>query len=362
MFPLAEYRKILILRLGSLGDVVHTIPAQQLLNELHPEAEIHWVVEPPYAGLLGCVEGIHRTWIADTKRWRQGWQHLGSAFDLNKSLRAERFDLAVDFQGLIKSAVLARLSGARRVIGFSGARLRERPAGWWYHERVRIEAGQRHQVAYNLDLVQPPRYGPVFSGRIKIDLPEEDAALVQERLRTFGVEQPVLLNPGGGWETKRWACDRFAGLADWIESELQIPVIFTYGPGEEGLLAEIESHMTGKMRSFPTTILQLAALCRESRLMVAGDTGPLHLAVAMGTAVAAILGPAHVWRTGPCNPDDVVVTHSTPCPRPYKRVCADHFCMDIPLEEVCKAVHRRLTRKGYAVDQLGCRNDGWGHP
>lgn len=362
MQALAEYKRILILRLGSLGDVIHTIPAQQLLAELNPDAEVHWVVEPPYAGLLGCVPGIHRTWIADTKHWRKGWRELSPAYGLIKSLRAERFDLAVDFQGLLKSAVLARLSGARRVIGFGGDRLRERPAGWWYHERVQIEGGQRHQVAYNMDLVQPPRYAPLVSGQIRIDIPKEDSALVQESLRSLGVERPILLNPGGGWETKRWASDRFAALAGWIESELQIPVVFTYGPGEEGLLAEIESHMAEKLRRFPTTIVQLAALCRESRLMVAGDTGPLHLAVAMGTPVAAILGPAHSWRTGPCNPDDVVVTHSTPCPRPYKRVCTDHFCMDIPVEEVCKAVHRRLTRKGYAVDQRGCRNDGWGHP
>jgi ADP-heptose:LPS heptosyltransferase len=262
------------------------------------------------------------------------------------SLRRERFDLAVDFQGLIKSAFLARLSKARKVIGFPRSRLREKAARHFYTSTVPTEHGQRHQVEANLDLVHPPRFPEDASSLIPFAPPEPDCKYVDENLDQLEISRPILLNPGAGWETKRWAAGRFAELAVKIEEDLGLPTLFTYGPGEEHLIAEV-SHTMGpdRVRSFPTSIVQLAALCQRSRMMIAGDTGPLHLAVALATPTVAILGPAFAWRTGPFNPQDKVVCHSRPCPFPYKRECEDHFCMDISAESVFAAVVQRLELK-----------------
>jgi heptosyltransferase I len=338
--------RILIVRLGSLGDIVHTIPAQQRLAARHPEAEIHWLAESRYVEFLGRVPGVHRVWTADTKLWRRN-SSLTPVLGLLRRLRGESFDQALDFQGLLKSAILARLSGARRVRGFGWGAAREGPASWFYTERVRLEPGRRHQVEHHLTLLDPDERGGVADARFPIRLPEASADAVRRRLEERNLVRPVLLNPGGGWATKRWGVERFARLSERIRGELGRDVVFTFGPGEESLIEEARRRLEGApVHAFPTDIPELAALCRLSSLMVAGDTGPLHLAVSQGTPTVAILGPAHPWRTGPFCPEDGVVRHERPCPRPYRRTCRDHFCMDIPVDAVFSAVVARLAAAG----------------
>jgi heptosyltransferase I len=334
--------RILIVRLGSLGDIVHTIPAQQRLAARYPSAEIHWVAEGVYSDFLGRVPGVHRIWTADTRLWRRG-STLAPVGRLLKLLRAENFDLALDFQGLLKSAVLARLSGARRVRGFGRGAARERPASWFYTERVDLEYGRRHQVEHHLMLLEPHERGDEPEARFPLDLPVPCVNNVRRRLEERRLVRPILLNPGGGWSTKRWSIERFARLADRIQGELNRDTVFTFGPGEEALIEEARLRVrSAPLHAFPTDILELAALCRLSSLMVSGDTGPLHLAVSQGTPTVALLGPAHPWRTGPFRPEDAVVRHELPCPHPYRRTCRDHFCMDITVESVFSAVLRRL--------------------
>lgn len=335
--------KILIVRLGSLGDVVHTIPAQQFLVRRYPGSEIHWLVEPPYDRLLARIPNIHKIWTADTKLWRKELRHLSKAKILISELRGQHFDLTVDFQGLVKSALLSRLSGASRVVGYRKKWLRETQAAWFYTERIGIEDGQRHQIEYLMDLVEPPRFKGPISPQIPLDIPAEAYNYVDDHLERLQAAHPVLLNPGAGWETKRWAPDCFARLGRMIEERLDIPVIVTYGPAEQRLVELIQAETQPRpLRTFPTDLLQLAALCRRSQLMVAGDTGPLHLAVALGLATVAVLGPAFPWRTGPFCQRDVILQHELPCPHPYKRTCREHFCMDISVERVFSGVVARL--------------------
>ena len=342
--PGAVRRRILIVRLGAFGDILLTIPAQQFLGRIDPSCEIHWLAEPPWVPLLRCVSGIHRVWTADTKGWRRGIRQARGIRKLLRELRSQDFDEAIDFQGLLKSAALARLSGARRVRGFSRAELREKAASWFYTDRIETERG-RHQLLHHLDLLSPPSYRGPVSARIPLVLPGGLEDALNAQLEERSSERPILLNLGGGWETKRWAPERFGALATQIEGRLGVPTLFTIGPGEE----ELGERAVAAARCTPRKclrigLLELAALCRRSRLMVAGDTGPLHLAVAMGTPTVAILGPALPWRTGPFDSADETVLHSTPCPHPYSRTCRDHFCMDIPVEAVYEAVERRLAR------------------
>lgn len=338
-------QKILLVRLGALGDILLTIPAQQYLRRDLPNSEIHWLAEPAYLPILSCVPGIDRVWTADTKRWRQGFRQAREIPELLRSLRAERFDLAVDFQGLLKSASLARLSGARRIRGFSRRELREKSASLFYTERVSTSRGERHQLLHHIDLLAPPAFQGTISARFPLELPDGVEEQLSERLRQVAGSPLLLLNLGGGWETKRWAPERFGELAVRIERGLGTSVLFTIGPGEEDLAARaLATAGMPAEKCLQIGLLELAALCLRSCLMVAGDTGPLHLAVAMGTPTVAILGPALAWRTGPFDPRDEVVLHPKPCPHPYRRTCRDHFCMDIPVEAVFEAVERRLKR------------------
>ena len=157
---------------------------------------------------------------------------------------------------------------------------------------------------------------------------------------------PVLRNPGAGWVTKRWPAREYGWLARTIVERLGFPVAVTYGPGEEGLVEELRQEAGINLVAFPTTITQLAALCRVSILMVAGDSGPLHLAVSTGTPVVAILGPTATARNGPYSKADIVVKRDLPCSNSYKRVCNQFICMDIPGETVFQAVQRRLELAG----------------
>lgn len=335
--------KILVVRLGSLGDVVHTVPAQQYLAKRYPDSEIHWLVEPPYDQLLAHVSNIDKIWKADTKRWRKNLTSFSELKSLVRELRAEGFDLAFDFQGLVKSAILTRLTGAKRSIGYDRNRLREPLAAWFYTEPTEIENGNRHHINYLLDLADPPRFQGQACAEMPLAIPAEATNYIVEHLKLLRAENPILLNPGAGWKTKRWPTERFAQLGRSIEERLGIPVIITYGPAEQHLISSIqEQTRPSPLKAFPTDLLQLAALCRQSRLMVAGDTGPLHMAVALGLPTVAVLGPAFPWRTGPFNASDVVIQHEPPCPHPYKRTCDEHFCMDISVEQVFSGITTRL--------------------
>ena len=339
--------KILIIRFGSLGDIVHGLPAQQELHRLWPEAEIHWLAEKPYQPLLDTVPFINKIWTSQLKKWRKTPSGIGHLKRLIMGLRAERFDLIYDFQGLLKSAITARLSGGGRSLGFNKSLLREKAARFFYTDPIYLEPGNRHQVEYALDLVCPPRFRGKASAAIDFHYPPECVEYLDQELKKLGINAPpVLLNPGAAWETKRWDINRFVKLAEKIQAA-GYPVIYTTGPGENHLLEKARELSSARVNSFPTSIVQLSALCSRSALMVAGDTGPLHLAVASGTPTVAILGPAHAWRTGPYNPLDIIVKHERPCPRPYSRTCpdAEHFCMDICVEKVFDAVMKRINKR-----------------
>lgn len=338
-------QRILLVRLSALGDIVHAIPAQQWLAERFPGAEIHWLTQPPYHDLLERVPGISRIWLADTAKWRtRPWTFVPAAADLARSLRSQRFDLALDFQGLLKSAFLARLAGPRMLVGFDRPALREPAAHWFYSRSVAPEPGERlHAIERNLWLAghRTPQNGA--SPRVPLEIPERARTYVREQLRRRGVEiPPVLVNPGAGWETKLWPARNYGTLAAEIQQRLKIPVVLTWGPAEELLAQEAKTAAPIPLVTFPTSLVELAALLEESRLMVAGDTGPLHLAVALGLPTVAILGPTTPWRNGPYSQQDRVVKRFLPCSDCYKRTCDAFICMDIPVQDVFEAVVQRL--------------------
>ena len=351
----AEPGKILIVRLGSLGDIFHTLPAQQQIHRRFPKTEIHWLVEPHYLPLLRNIPGIARLWVADTKQWRRRPSTSRAIITLVMSLRGESFDLVLDFQGLIKSAVFARLSGARRVLGFEKDQCREPDAARFYTETIRQQGGpHRHIIESNLDLARFLGCDEETDGLVPLHIPAEAMHYIDTQLGQNEVEHPILVNPGAGWKTKLWGARNYAQLALQVRRQLELPVVFTYGPGEEGLIEEVRRASAPEaIVTFPTDLLQFAALCQRARLVVAGDTGPLHLAVALGTPTVAILGPSSVWRNGSFNPEDSTVKRYLFCSDCAKRRCGDFICMNIPVAEVFESVKRRLATKPHVASVSG---------
>lgn len=338
--------KILIVRLGALGDIIHALPAQQHLASRLAGASVHWICESPYLPLLECVPGLERIWVTETRRWRRDPRLWTEAIRLVRSLRGESFDIAFDFQGLWKSALLAKLSGARNVLGFRPELFKERGVHWLYDVSLPGESNlHRHVIQMNLDLagrVVPAAGDPV---EIPFRVPPEADEYIDVSLRSLGMEHPVLINPGAGWNTKLWPPERYARLARRIRTELGLAVLVTYGPGEEHLVDRIrEAGAPDSPPAFPTSIVELLALCRRSSLMIAGDSGPLHLAVSAGTPTVAILGPTAPGRNGPFSEDDEVVRRDLPCSNSYKRECQQFICMDIPVDAVFEAVQNRLRK------------------
>jgi heptosyltransferase-1 len=336
---LSGIRKVLIVRLGAFGDIIHTVPAQQRIRECLSECEIHWITEQRFVPFLEAAPGIARIWVAGLKTW--SWpSSLGPFLRLVRALRRERFDAAIDFQGLLKSAILARAAGARLTIG--PAQTRERLASTFYSRRPPVVAGdRRHIIDLNLGLVDLLGCKSDGPARFALTIPEATRRRVDELLAQHGIDRPVLLNPGAGWVTKLWPPERWAELAERIRA-MGLPVAISYGPGEEAVAQAVLNATISGLPSLQTSLLELAALCERARLMVAGDTGPLHLAAALGVPTVAILGPTSGWRNGPYSSADIVVKRELPCSDCYKRTCSQFICMNIQVEEVLGAVVHRL--------------------
>ncbi len=340
-------RKILIIRLSSLGDILHTLPAFESLRATNPTAQIDWLVEQRMAFLLSAVEGIDRIITIDTARLkshpatREAW---GQTFASIRRLRSGRYDLALDFQGLLKTAALSLMSGARTRLGFSRELVRERPAHWFYHQTLDKPQKPIHVVALN-QLLAAKAGARTATQAVKLSTRAEDKDAVAALLSSAGLREYVVINPGGGWPTKRWSPARYGALAARIRSELGLSVVVTSGPGEELLFDELSRHCTGpRPHHFQVPFLQLIPLVRQARLFIGGDTGPFHLACAIGTPVIGLLGPTDPTRNGPWTALDECIVRVLPCSFCYGRTCpTQNECMDIGVEQVFQAVERRLA-------------------
>jgi lipopolysaccharide heptosyltransferase I len=325
---------ILIVRLGALGDVVHAVPAAGALRRAYPAARIDWLVEGRHRPIVDLVTAIDRTVVLE-RATLEGWVAV------TRELRATAYDLAIDFQGLLKSAVLARASGAARVIGFSIWHLREKTARPFYSSAGDAEGV--HVIRKNLDLL---RAIGVDDDEISFPLADvESPALVQLRARA-GEQRFALINPGAAWPNKRWPPQQYGELAAFLHDECGLVPFVLWGPGEESLATAVVDASSGTaFAAPPTTVTDLVALARAAALVISGDTGPLHIATAVGTPTVSLFGPTDPDRNGPWSVEDVVVSRYEQCGCHYDRKChRDPWCLsDVTVPEVCAAVQRRFA-------------------
>jgi len=326
---------ILIVRLGALGDLVHAVPAAAALRAAMPDARIDWLVDARHRPFLDLVTGLDRVVTLDGRS-------VSAWVDVIRRLRQVAYDVAIDFQGLMKSAVLARASGARRVLGFSMWHLREKGARPFYSETddgaADTAGAVRHVIDKNLQLL---KVLGVSADAVRFPL----ADVPSDVMRHVGDEPFALINPGAAWPNKRWSPERYGEVASFLRDVRGLRTLVLWGPGEAELASAVVDASKGAARLAPATrIPDILALARAASLFVSGDTGPLQLAGAVGTPIVAIFGPTDPERNGPWAADDRVVSRWALCECAYQRQChAATWCLDdVTVSEVSAAILQRL--------------------
>ncbi len=272
-----ELKSILIVRLGAMGDIIHALPGAASLKHSFPGARITWVVEPQWVSLLegnGFVDRI----VVFRRREPRTWG------DTRRELRAERYDLAVDFQGLIKSALVAHMAGPERIAGYGSRIVREWPAGLFYSTRV--PSGAAHVVDQALDLAAGAganhlvRAFPLPAGRAEGNLPDGPFALA---------------SPLAGWVSKQWPLEHWARLAAMLQEKLGLPLVLNGAPGTLPRIPGTVAH--------ESSVAGLIDATRRAAIVIGVDSGPLHLAAALSKPGVAIFGPTDPARNGPYGGD-----------------------------------------------------------
>jgi ADP-heptose:LPS heptosyltransferase len=280
----------LVVRLGSLGDIVHTFPAVAALHESFPAARIIWITHPRWKSLVESSGLVSKIETVETRS-------LASLREVVRQLRKSNWDASIDYQGLWKSAGLPFLGGVKRRIGFSSETIREFGVPILYTERVR--ATKAHIAEQNGEL--SVRAGAKrVTAPVSLRISEQDQWALSAYLREQGVDRYIVLSPGGGWRSKCWPAERFGALCRKIHESRHFRCIVNVGPGEDDLAAVV-SAASGDLPPlvYQGSLGQLMALLRGAVCIIGGDTGPLHLAVALGTKTVALFGPTDPARNGP---------------------------------------------------------------
>jgi lipopolysaccharide heptosyltransferase I len=321
--------RVLITRLSAIGDAILTLPLLCALRRAWPGAYLAWICEPGPAQLLNGHPALDRL-IVVPKRWLRSWQGFSSVCQL----RRLGFDIALDPQGLLKSAMVAWLSGARRRIGFSPPRSRE-CSHWLYTHRVR--ASSLHVVDAQLELLRPLG---LEDPRVEFRLPEFTAESAEMNVwlqQAFGQQPFAAIHPGASWPSRRWPPERFAEVCRYLGRVHCLPVLVVWGTEQERVLAQRIASASETARVAPaTTLRQLACLLRRAAFVVAADSGPLHLAAAAGVAVVGIYGATSSLTSGPYGSEHCVVQSPLSVPHKQRRQCTDAM-LAIDVESVCAA-------------------------
>jgi len=289
-----------------MGDILHALPAVTALRLAHPCWVIDWVVEPRWRALLAAegspgrgpaqplVDHLH---FAPTREWKKAplsRKTLHGIMALHGALKAGDYDTVIDLQGAVRSAVVGRLAGCQRLIG--EAEPRERAARWLFTERVATRGA--HVIQQDVELASAVAGDDLAPVQPWLPIDPAAEAWAQEFLPLSSIQPTALINPGAGWGAKRWPVERYAAVAQGLIAR-GFRVLVNAGPGEQPLAEVIASQTGGAAVPLTCSLDRLIALTRRITLVVAGDTGPLHLACALGRPVVGVYGPTDPSRNGP---------------------------------------------------------------
>ena len=350
-----DRRKILVIRLSAVGDVIRTLPAVKALKEKEPSSHIAWVVEEHSKSFLESQPEINEVILFPRKRWTKGikspltwWRTAREVRDFTKGLRQKRFDVALDFHGMLKSGLISFVSGAPTRIGFGQRSTKE---GNFLFCNVRVELPRREINRYERNLLLLRGIGlEVKEVPGGLHIPPDDR---EEMDLFFGPSaalssKPLIaIHPGTSVKTpyKRWMQDRYSQLADRLIRELESRVIFTWGPDELEWVEEIRKGMKGPSMLGPRTksLTQLGEVYRRCNLYIGGDTGPMHVASLVGTPIVAIWGPTHPVVNEPFG-KHIMVRKEVGCNPCRKQFCKEVTCLtSVTVEDVFQAARELLS-------------------
>lgn len=342
--------QILFVKLSSIGDIVHTLPTLAAVRRALPESEISWAVEKSSAEILRGNALINNLIELDTRSLRGGKIIEEIVLDASRQMRELRrhsFDTVLDFQGLLKSAGIAKLSKAKRRYGFDKANLREPASRFLLSETIEIPK-PIHVIRKNLTLAGKALNITVPTENFEFPIHTNEAHKTEaEKIAARANDNFAILNPAGGWTTKLWHAEKFGALADKIWEETGLISIVTTAPNEQDLAEKVlQNSKSGKAFAAQTSLKGFYELAKRACIYVGGDTGPTHLAVAANAPIVGIFGPTEWWRNGSPNPQDICVERTdincrVDC---HRRTCSNWICMDISVETVFDAVQKRLER------------------
>lgn len=346
------FSNILIVKLSAIGDVIHALPVAHALKQCYPNAKISWMVEKAAAGILSGNPDIDEILLFDKPQFKSLSGLLKNGRGLSRELRKRQFGLALDLQGLFKSAAVAYLSGARHRYVYQNARegsslLAHRVVG--PHEKGHVVEQYLDVVRELGCLVEKAVFPIAFTEQ------EKQAAEKIARWQGLNITQPyIVLSPGANWPNKRWPAAHFATLADRL-GDKGIPIVLTGGPDDAVLADEIKRitaippvDLTGK-----TSLKELAWLIKQSDVFIGGDTGPMHLAAALGTPVVALYGPTDTVRNGPYGQGNIALIAGRDCVGCWKRRCRKGLdCLAaIQADDAFAAVEKILANHGKITSQ-----------
>ncbi|MDP3091310.1 MAG: glycosyltransferase family 9 protein [Nitrospira sp.] len=340
---MSDFKRILLIKPSSLGDIVHAMPVVAAFKQRWPSAHLTWLVKRQWSEIVQRIEGVDAVWAVDPS--------LGSWVGQAMALRAQRFDLVVDLQGLLRSALVGRMTGCAQRVGFANGR---EGSPWLYSQRVAVPTPEMHAVDRYLLMAAavgaPVENEPQFRFRLL----SQDVTALRELFRRKGIDLDapwVAMNVSARWQTKRWPAASFAAVATQLAARGIGPLVVIGGPDEReasGLMRSLTAcpvvDLTGE-----TPIGLLPALLSKACVLITNDSGPMHVAAAVGRPVVSIFGPTSAVRTGPYGAGHTVLTHDLPCRPCFSRVCRNAVPMEclesITPEQVVAAV----------VSQQSCR-------
>ena len=340
-------RRVLIIKPSAIGDVVHALPVLRLLRVRWPHAHFSWLVTPACAGLLDGHPDLHEVIRFERREFGKGWRSPRTLVALARfalGLGRRKFDLVIDLQGLFRSGWLAGVTRAAVRVGLADAR---EGAGLFYTHSVPTDdpaaGGERHAIERYLCVAEALGCG---RGPVEFRFATDDA----DRRHVAGLvpERYAVLLPGTNWPTKRWPVERFAQMVGPLRERFGLHAVLAGGPGEVELSAQVVSiagregviDLTGK-----TNLRQLVALLERAELVVANDSGPMHIAAALGRPLVAPFGPTNPVRTGPYGRMGSVIRLDIPCSPCYSRRCSHQSCLQwLGVEPVLEMIGRGNAR------------------
>ncbi len=350
--------KILIVRLGAMGDILHAMPAVTAIRAALPQATVGWLVEERWSELL-TAQGrkaspstvsprkplANHVYTIDTRRWRKHLYRPSATAEIAgalKRVRKMQYDVALDFQGSIKSAIFARMAGAKTTAGFVDPR---EPAARFFYSRRFLRRGE-HVIEQNHGLAAQALESFLKDGEFKLSapqLPHDPAAedWAHAEIARLGIASFAIVNPGAGWGAKQWPPQRFSEVARALAAH-NIKTLVNAAAGEEELARAVVEASAGHAFELRCTIGQLVAVMRRARIFLGGDTGPLHLAAALNIPVVGLFGPTDPARTGPFGTQAIALRHPESETTFSHHSATEAGLMKITAEEVISAARHLL--------------------